>query len=252
MGSQDIDGGSRSIAIGCESFVGLQQWLIAHYRCKYIARLDRLWKPQLRTEGHAVGLQLPVPSRRAEYGFQGHRMAFAASAESRHVAMACVGAGASSWHFNAGGDFAEDHARHSCLCDARFPSRPHLAWNCPSLPVPASLQLPTDRAAERLCALPYGCQPPPPPCIDPEGFLEELAEAIRPHVHRRRLYVATDGSSREGVGGMGWAVQLPANRLSTGDALQDQSARGQGGSPSVSGPGGSLPGCDAHRLLAMS
>ena len=168
VGSHDIDGGSRSIAIGCESFVGLQQWLIAHYRCKYIARLDRLWKPQLRTEGHAVGLQLPVPSRRAEYGFL--RMAFAASAESRHVAMACVGAGASSWHFNAGGDFAEDHARHSCLCDARFPSRPHLAWNCPSLPVPASLQLPTDRAAERLCALPYGCQPPPPPCIDPEGF----------------------------------------------------------------------------------
>ena len=49
-------------------------------------------------------------------------------------------------------------------------------------------------------------------------------EAIRPHVHRRRLYVATDGSSREGVGAMGWAVQLPANRLSTGDALQDQSS----------------------------
>ena len=89
----------------------------------YVARADRLWKPPLRAEGHAAGLQLPVPSRRAEYGFQGHRMAFAASAGSR---LACVGAGASSWHFNAGGEFDEDHARHSCLCGGRFPSCPHL------------------------------------------------------------------------------------------------------------------------------
>ena len=59
VGSHDIDGGSRSIAIGCESFVGLQQWLIAHYRCKYIARLDRLWKPQLRTRDMLSGYSCP-------------------------------------------------------------------------------------------------------------------------------------------------------------------------------------------------
>ena len=77
------------------------------------------------------------------------------------------------------------------------------------------LQLPTDRAAERLFALPGGSQPLAPPAIDPVGFLEELADAIAPHLNSERLYLATDGSAKDGVGAMGWAIQFPAHKLAT-------------------------------------
>ena len=110
---------ARTIHLGRESFRGVRQWLVVHCRHLYVSSLDRLW----------------------------------------HVTLACVAAGASTWHFNAGGDFPANHARHLCLCEKRLPSRPHLAWNCPCLPVEVDLQMPTDRAAERLFPVFLGSKP---------------------------------------------------------------------------------------------
>ena len=220
----DAEGHARTIRVGFESFSGVRQWLVAHYRRLFLAKLDRLWCPVIRPADYAVGLQLPPPDADAVFNFEGHKRAFREASFDRHISLACVAAGASCWHFNAGGEFSLDHPRQVCLCNKRLPSRPHLAWNCPCLPVDTDLQLPTDRAAERLFALPSGSQPLAPPAIDPVGFLEELADAIAPHLNSERLYLATDGSSKDGVGAMGWAIQFPAHTLATGDDLEDQSA----------------------------
>ena len=187
-----------------------------HFRQTYVARLDRLWKPVTRPEGTATGLVLPCPS---PVCFAGHHQAFKVASGDRYLTLACLAGRSSAWHFNANGNFGPAHPRHLCLCGDQLPSRPHLAWGCPCLPVPASIPLPTDRAGERLFALPGAWQPAPPFAVDLEGFLDKLRDALVPCLQRRRLYAATDGSSKAGVGAMAWAH----NTLATGDALEDQS-----------------------------
>ena len=163
---RDAEGHARTIRVGYELFSGVRQWLVAHYRRLFLAQLDRLWCPVIRPADYAVGRQLPPPDADAVFSFEGHKRAFREASHDRHISLACVAARASSWHFNAGGDFSHDHPRQVCLCNKRLPSRPHLAWNCPCLPVDRDLQLPTDRAGERLFALPGGSQPFAPPAID--------------------------------------------------------------------------------------
>ena len=97
-----------------------------HFRQTYVARLHRLWKPVTRPEGTATGLVLPCPSPAAEYAFVGHHQAFKVASGDRYLTLACLAGGSSAWHFNANGNFGQ------------LPSRPHLAWGCPCLPVPAA------------------------------------------------------------------------------------------------------------------
>ena len=220
---QDPQGTVRRLWVGRESFAGVRYWLQLHYRKLYVNKAARVWQPVRRTEDCAVGLELPPPDPSVEYEFRGHRLTYEAAGANRNLALASLGAGASNWHFNAGGDFAADHLRHLCACGKARPSRPHLCWNCGHFaPLRGDLSLPQDRGAERLFALPAGRFPPPPVMVDQASFEEDLCEAISAHCHDRVLYLATDGSSKSAVGAMGFAVQRPDCALAFGDDLEDQ------------------------------
>ena len=220
---QDPQGKVRRLWVGRESFAGVRCWLQIHYRKLYVNKAARVWQPVRRTEDCAVGLELPPPDPSVEYEFRGHRLTYEAAGANRNLALASLGAGASNWHFNAGGDFAADHLRHFCACGKARPSRPHLCWNCGHFaPLRGDLSLPCDRGAERLFALPAGRFPPPPVMVDRASFEEDLCEAISAHGHDRVLYLATDGSSKSAVGAMGFAVQRPDCALAFGDDLEDQ------------------------------
>ena len=96
-------------------------------------------------------------------------------------------------------------------------------WNCSHFEgLRGDLAQPRDKAAERLFALPVGRLPRAPACIDASGFHDELVDAVAGHAHRRRLVVATDGSSKDFVGAMGFAIHEPGCRLVFGDAYEDQ------------------------------
>ena len=220
---RDPGGTVRSIYVGRESFAGLRYWLQIHYRQLYVARAARLWHPVERASDCAVGLALESPSPPVEYEFRGHRLVYEAAGSNRNLVLASLAAGASNWHFNAGGGFEPSHERHRCACGGERPSRPHLCWNCEHFaPLRGDLSLPRDRGAERLFALPAGRFPAPPAMLDPASFLEDLCEAIAAHHRDPVLYVATDGSSKSAVGAMGFAVQRPTHTFAFGDDLEDQ------------------------------
>ena len=220
---RDPGGTVRSIYVGRESFAGLRYWLQIHYRQLYVARADRLWHPVERASDCAVGLALESPSPSVEYEFRGHRLVYEAAGSNRNLVLASLAAGASNWHFNAGGGFEPSHERHRCACGKERPSRPHLCWNCEHFaPLRGDLSLPRDRGAERLFALPAGRFPAPPAMLDQASFLEDLCEAIAAHHRDPVLYVATDGSSKSAVGAMGFAVQRPTHTFAFGDDLEDQ------------------------------
>ncbi|CAE7475726.1 L96 [Symbiodinium sp. CCMP2592] len=220
---RDDFGMVRQICIGREAFSGLCYWLRLHYRRLYVAKAARIWGPESRGEDCATGLDLPPPSPALDYEFQGHRLVFGGAGQNRNLALAALAAGASNWHFNAGGNFGEDHPRQLCACGKVRPSRPHLCWNCEHFaPLRGDVAMPGDRAAERLFALPIGRLPAPPLMLDQASFEEDLCEALAPHYKESTLYLATDGSSKTAVGAMGFAIHRPECTLAFGDDLEDQ------------------------------
>ena len=218
----DPTGTVRRLFVGRESFQGVYYWLQLHYRRLYVTKATRVWQPVRRTEDCAVGLELPPPDPSVEYSFGGHKLLFEAEGD-RNLVLASLAAGASNWHFNAGGDFDQNHGRQYCACGKRQPSRPHLCWACEHFAgLRGDLELPRDRGAERLFALPSGRLPPPPCMVDRTSFEEDLTEAVACHHNERVLYLATDGSSKHAVGAMGFAVQVPTKTFAFGDNLEDQ------------------------------
>ena len=208
----DEENALRTLHLGRESFKRLREWLAISYRRLYFHKTWRVWHHHPRPEDHATGLQLPVPDADLDYRFEGHKRAYKEAGNNRELQLAVVGAGASNWHFNAGGNFDPD--RHRCPCGGLRPSRPHLVWNCSHFEgLRGDLAPPRDKAAERLFALPVGRLPRAPACIDAPGFHDELVDAVSGHAHRRRVVVATDGSSKDFVGAMGFAIHEPGCRL---------------------------------------
>ena len=78
-------------------------------------------------------------------------------------------------------------------------------------------------AEERLCAREVGYYPPAPVALDLADFREQISEVILGFASEPVLYVATDGSSRDAVGALGFAIHRTDSRLACGDALQNQS-----------------------------
>ncbi|CAE7036303.1 unnamed protein product [Symbiodinium sp. CCMP2592] len=141
------------------------------------------------------GLEWACPTNE---NFAGHRECFHNAGNDRNLILASIGAGTSNWHFNAGGRFDDGHQRHICACGAARPSRPHLVWACPHFRgLRADVQLPENTAQERLFAMEVGCYP------------EHLVDLLGTYAADRDLYLATDGSSKDGVGSSGVAIQHP-------------------------------------------
>lgn len=221
----DPSGEARRVCIGLESFSTVLQWLTVAYRMRYVLKAGRVWHHRDRGPDVARGLQCPVPSREAHDEFGGHKLVFQEARGDRNLSLAAFGAGCTNWFFNAKGDFSQGHPRHKCWCGGSHPSRPHLVWNCNhTSSIRRGIPLPTDRAAERLFAKPVPLRPRPPPAIDLEGFETELCEQLEPLLSHAVAIVATDGSSKQEVGAMGFALGSSAATLAVGDDLEDQTS----------------------------
>ena len=221
---RDRLGIERHVHIGFESFRTIVQWLRYAYRARYVAKTGRVWQHKDRGPDAACGLLCPTPSRAADYEFGGHKLVFQEAGADRNLTLAAFGAGCTNWFFNCKGNFESGHARHRCLCGQLHPSRPHLVWSCThTASLRQGIALPTDRAAERLFARQVPQQPPAPVALDLDGFLEELTEELLPLLTHSKLFVATDGSSKQDVGAIGYALHTTGITLAVGDCLEDQS-----------------------------
>eukprot|EP00439_Symbiodinium_sp_Y106_P033647 s699_g4.t1 len=197
-------GEARRVHIGFESFSTVLQWLTVAYRMRYVLKAGRVWHHKDRGPDAACGLLCPARG-------------------DRNLSLAAVGAGCTNWFFNAKGEFSQGHPRHKCWCGGTHPSRPHLVWSCSHTSgIRRGIPLPTTvRAAERLFAKPVPPKPRPPLAIDLEGFEAELCEQLEPLLSHA---VAIDGSTKQEVGAMGFALGSGATTLAVGDDLEDQTS----------------------------
>ena len=111
----------------------------------------------------------------------------------------------------------------TCCCSLKWPSRPHVTWNCAcTRQFRSRLELPTDRAQERLFAAPL-FELPAAPEAEPLGdvvpkLVQHLEALLRQDAE---VVVATDGSSDEDVGAM--AIVTASADFACGDSAEDQS-----------------------------
>ncbi|CAE7939851.1 unnamed protein product [Symbiodinium sp. KB8] len=112
--------------------------------------------------------------------------------------------------------------RSACLCGGKLPSRPHLAWCCPSTASHrAHLPMPCDRAQERLFTqvLP---EYPAPVQDDPHVARRNLRQALCDVFDQasESVFVATDGSADVGVAA--WSAFLPQVNVRVACGLQGE------------------------------
>ena len=171
----------------------------------------------------ARGLDLPVPPPDHAYAFSGHRICHD-EAQSSFLHHASSVTGGSAWFLNAGQRFFNSTAQSTCLCGASQPSRVHITWCCPcTQDLREGLALPTDRAQERLFCQPVPVLPPAPHGVDPAEFAERIAlQLSRALGTNQRLYVSTDGGSKDEVGA--FSIHFEGQSYDAGTGHEDQSA----------------------------
>jgi len=140
-------------------------------------------------------------------------------------------AGASYWYHHCGKHRkAPEPAAKLCMCGLMEPSRAHLTWACPQTSAyrtAAALDIPADRASERLFAPPLEAYPPAPVTCHDEG--PELCADLLAVVQNSPGdpgFVATDGSALDEVAGAS-VVLLTGGRPRTygfSDDNEDQSS----------------------------
>ena len=165
----------------------------------------------------------PCLSPADRFLFKGHCSALQET-HGRPQRQAAVGAGASTWFLNAGGNFDIQHERWKCLCGKPYPSQAHLTWVCPSMSdIRGNIRLPSDRAEERLQVAAVPEFPPATPGIAQDELIEEVAATLRQALkHHPEVIIATDGSSKEDIGGFGVVIHSPEHVHSSSDGSEDQ------------------------------
>ena len=220
----DDTGRLRSLCAGFEHFRHLSNWLLQHYRAEYVGKCGRVQK-RFHREGQnlAQGLDLPPPIPVHRFVFKGHGQAFSES-QGRPQQQAAVGTGASTWFLNAGGDFDPQHDRWRCICGKLRPSQAHLTWTCPATSdLRRNIRQPIDRAEERLLAIAVPEYPPATPGVAQEELVEEVAASLqRGFENHPSLLIATDGSSKDDIGGFGVVIHTPEHVHCSGDGSEDQ------------------------------
>ncbi|CAE7631163.1 LINE-1 retrotransposable element ORF2 protein [Symbiodinium microadriaticum] len=209
---RDDQGIIRSFAVGFDSFRVIQRWVRDYFRKNFASRIGRIASSLHRHQGQnlAQGLDLPGPPAGSVFLLQGHKQLFQRAATRMQV-QAAMTTGCSVWHtFGArSGGMREEDPRAVCICGKRLPSRPHLCWTCPATAhVRQSIEAPSDRARERLFAVPLP-EMPGPPChvLDDDAvtpLVGQLEEALSQHTE---VFAATDGSECDDIAA--WAVVLP-------------------------------------------
>ena len=221
----DDEGRQRSLRAGFEHFRYLADWLLQHYRKVYVGKCGRVQKRYHReAQNLAQGLDLPPPSPADRFLFKGRGSAFRET-NGRPQRQAAVGAGASAWFLNAGGKFDAEHERWKCLCCKSYPWQAHLAWVGPSMSdIRGNIRMPSNRAEERLRAVVVVPEfSPATPGIAQDELVEEVAASLRQALeHHPEVMIATDGSSKEDIGGFGIVIHSPGHVRSSGDGSEDQ------------------------------
>ena len=107
-----------------------------------------------------------------------------------------------------------------------YPSQAHLTWVCvcPAMSdIRGNIRLPTNRAEERLQVVAVPEFPPSTPGLAQDELIEEVAASLRRALeHHPEVMIATDGSSKEDIGGFGVVIHSSEYVHSSGDGSEDQ------------------------------
>ncbi|CAE7883770.1 unnamed protein product [Symbiodinium necroappetens] len=215
----------RVLRPGVDSFFCVFSWLRQHFRQVRTLRTGRVkHKLHRREEGLATGLDLPPPDGGEDFHFGGHHRAL--RAQLRGIDLSLIGAGGSCWYFNGHRRFPEGHERWSCMCNLKYPSRPHLLWGCECTEAcRAGLRLPVHRAEERLLATTTPEYPQAPLGVDHEELFSDLVDAMVVQMRERMvLYVGSDGSEADEVGAFAVGLHPGDYVCSGGHGHEDQCA----------------------------
>jgi hypothetical protein len=202
----------RVFELGRDNPKVLWDWLCDCFRRRALQRCGRLNRSFHRgdaPEDTARGLDLPRGDATL-VSFRGNARVFNDAAGDKDGWQAALATGCSVWFNNAGlkpqpqrGD-----PRARCLCGKWLPSRAHLLWNCTgTADLMQGVAWPTDRIGERLTAAVVDEVPAPPPVLDPGDAVAELGDLLAEVLTVQEvLFVATDGSSTDGVAA--WAAHV--------------------------------------------
>ena len=224
---RDSYGHTRRFELGVDAIAVLAEWLRDFYRVKGFNQCTRVVKT-LKRQGQQLenlgqGLDLPRPPPGFLATCAGHKWAWSTSSSTLERNCALV-TGCSAWHKEKKqkrlGQGAPD-----CLCGKRFPSRPHLLWNCvETAAFVAEVPFPTDRLQERLLACRVPEVPACPVVLDYHDYVDELSASLQACLLRDgTVFLATDGSVFDTVAA--WAVVLDNDGgvFSLGVDAEDQS-----------------------------
>ncbi|CAE7784354.1 unnamed protein product, partial [Symbiodinium sp. CCMP2456] len=191
----DAQGNSREFLFGQTNLRTLHFWLVEAFVSQGVHKCKRVCATYHRQDSEcARGLCLPKPPRHSAFDFTVHRKTFLNSS-SLSVHRAAAAAGSSYWYYQAGRKGAPGLGSNLCMCGLKEPSRAHLTWVCPhtsAYRTAAAVDMPTDRASERLFAPPLDCYPPAPDiCHDDGARLGAALEQACKTTLTSRVFVAT-------------------------------------------------------------
>ena len=220
----DDAGQTRRVNIGWDSPAVLRQWLVDAHQLTGVHRCGRV-KTSLHRDDPtcARGLCLPAPAVTTRFALGGHQqLGRTGPLAIRRAALATAGSG---WYWRASLRLPKGTVVN-CMCNGKFPSRPHVTWSCPfTASCRAGLALPCDRAAERLFAASVPERPAAPPSLAYEELISDITEHLRRLLSdQNRVQIATDGSALEDVGAYAVVSSRPEGVFATGDSSEDQSA----------------------------
>lgn len=211
-----MSGRSRTLRLGWDGNIPLQQWLQHHWTYRLFRAEERVWATRRRNDPRvASGLSLPTPPANHLPNMTAHKTAAQlpynpTNTPERQVYMAT---GTSTWHTGKRHNIAPP----PCLCHLQAPSMPHLLWKCTALQAQRrnmAPRPPQNTSEERLLA---AVTPPDPRPLQPTNQAiqapHELQSLLQQQVHQavgpgQPLVIATDGGAKHGIAT--WAVAVDA------------------------------------------
>ena len=193
----------RVFRLGSDCFSCLFNWLVEWRRADALFSSGRIRRSLHRAADLefplAQGLELPPPERGFP-SFGGHKQCALRAGGNRELFLASLTVGCNWWHFHRGSRAPRGDPLRQCACGRFTPSRPHLVWQCPETAAAREgVQLPLDRAEERMFSRLIPQRPPPPSGLGP-GIKPVLVNSIQQRLREDSLlFSATDGSEIEGV-----------------------------------------------------
>ena len=207
----DTSGRTRTLRLGWDGNIPLQQWLHHHWTYKLFRAEERVWATRRRNDPRVASLPTPpanhLPDMTA-HKTAAHMPYTPTNTPERQVYMAT---GTSTWHTGKRHNIAPPR----CLCQLETPSMPHLLWKCTALQAQRrnmAPRPPQNTSEERLLA---AVAPPDPRPLHPTNQVihapHELRLILEQQLNQatssgRPLVIATNGGAKHGTAT--WAVAV--------------------------------------------